>query len=113
MVVGTNVTGTLDFIQQIGRDMRSGSNGRILIIGPIAGFMPGSFQAVYNGTKAFLDSFSLALRGELRDSGFAVTCLMPGATETALSSGPAWRIRRSDPRRRTMPRWSPRSDSRR
>ena len=44
--------------------------------------MPGTFQAVYNGTKAFLDSFSFALRHEIRDSGVTVTCLMPGATET-------------------------------
>lgn len=33
--------------------------GRILITGSIAGFTPGSFQAVYNASKAFLDSFSL------------------------------------------------------
>jgi short-subunit dehydrogenase len=37
---------------------------------------------VYNGTKAFLDSFSFALRHELWNSGITVTCLMPGATET-------------------------------
>ena len=57
-------------------------SGRILITGSIAGFMPGTFQAVYNATKAFLDSFSFALREELRDCGVTVTCLMPGATET-------------------------------
>jgi short-subunit dehydrogenase len=56
--------------------------GRLLITGSIAGFMPGTFQAVYNGTKAFLDSFSFALREEIKDSGVTVTCLMPGATET-------------------------------
>ncbi len=44
--------------------------------------MPGTFQAVYNGTKALLDSFAFALRAELKDSGVTVTCLMPGATET-------------------------------
>jgi short-subunit dehydrogenase len=44
--------------------------------------MPGTYQAVYNATKAFLDSFSFALRHELKDSGVTVTCLMPGATET-------------------------------
>jgi short-subunit dehydrogenase len=44
--------------------------------------MPGTYQAVYNGTKAFLDSFSFALRHELKDSRVTVTCLMPGATET-------------------------------
>jgi len=57
-------------------------SGRILITGSIAGFMPGTFQAVYNGTKAFIDSFSWALRNELKDTGVSVTCLMPGATET-------------------------------
>jgi uncharacterized protein len=62
--------------------MRSRGKGRILITGSIAGFMPGTYQAVYNGTKAFLDSFSFALRKELEDSGVTVTCLMPGATET-------------------------------
>jgi short-subunit dehydrogenase len=44
--------------------------------------MPGTFQAVYNGTKAFIDSFSFALRAELKESGVTVTCLMPGATDT-------------------------------
>jgi short-subunit dehydrogenase len=81
-VIDTNVTGTLDLIQRVGREMRSRGEGRILITGSIAGFMPGSFTAVYNGTKAFIDSFSHALRNELKDSGVTVTCLMPGATET-------------------------------
>ncbi len=81
-VVNTNITGTLALIQKIGRDMRGRGNGRILITGSIAGFVPGAYQAVYNGSKAFLDSFSFALRAELKDSGVTVTCLMPGATET-------------------------------
>lgn len=81
-VVDTNVTGTLYLVQKVGRDMRARGSGRILITGSIAGFMPGTYQAVYNGTKAFLDSFSFALRAELKDSGVTVTCLMPGATET-------------------------------
>lgn len=81
-VIETNVTGTLDLIQRVGRDMRDRRAGRILITGSIAGLMPGTYQAVYNGTKALLDSFSYALRAELEDSGVTVTCLMPGATET-------------------------------
>jgi short-subunit dehydrogenase len=81
-VIDTNITGTLALIHRVGNDMRSKGEGRILITGSIAGFMPGSFQAVYNGTKAFIDSFSWALRNELKDSGVTVTCLMPGATET-------------------------------
>ena len=81
-VVNTNITGTLLLVRKVGRDMRQAGSGRILITGSIAGFMPGTYQAVYNGTKAFLDSFSFALRHELKDSGVSVTCLMPGATET-------------------------------
>ncbi|HEY5955062.1 MAG TPA: SDR family NAD(P)-dependent oxidoreductase [Polyangiaceae bacterium] len=81
-VINTNVTGTLDLVQRIGRAMRARGEGKILITGSIAGFMPGTYQAVYNGTKALLDSFSFALRAELKDTGVTVTCLMPGATET-------------------------------
>jgi short-subunit dehydrogenase len=81
-VVDTNVTGTIYLVHKVGRDMRARGSGRILITGSIAGFMPGTYQAVYNGTKAFLDSFSFAIRHELKDTGVTVTCLMPGATET-------------------------------
>jgi short-subunit dehydrogenase len=68
-VVNTNVTGTVELIHAVGNMMRRQRRGRILITGSIAGFMPGSFQAVYNATKAFLNSFSFALRNELKDSG--------------------------------------------
>jgi len=81
-VVDTNVTGTIYLLQKVGRDMRARKQGRILITGSIAGFLPGTYQAVYNATKSFLDSFSFALRHELQDQGITVTCLMPGATET-------------------------------
>ncbi len=81
-VVDTNITGTIYLIQKVGREMRRRGRGRILITGSVAGFVPGTFQAVYNGSKAFLDSFSFALRAGLKDSGVSVTCLMPGATET-------------------------------
>ncbi len=60
-VVDTNITGTLYLIQKAGREMRAAGKGRILITGSIAGFMPGTYQAVYNGTKAFLNSRVLTL----------------------------------------------------
>ena len=81
-VVDTNITGTIDLIQRLAAPMVARGKGRILITGSIAGFLPGSFQAVYNGTKAFIDSFSFALRNELKDTGVTVTCLMPGVTDT-------------------------------
>jgi uncharacterized protein len=81
-VIDTNITGTLDLLHRVATAMRQRGRGRILVTGSIAGLMPGAFQAVYNATKAFIDSFSLALRNELKDSGVSVTCLMPGATAT-------------------------------
>lgn len=62
--------------------MGTRGTGKILIAGSIAGLMPGSFQAVYDGTRAFLDSFSYALRNDPKDSGVTVSVLMPRATET-------------------------------
>ncbi len=81
-VIDTNVTGTLLLLHRVARTMQANRDGKILITGSIAGFMPGSFQAVYNGSKAFIDSFAGALRNELKDSGVTVTCLMPGPTDT-------------------------------
>lgn len=81
-VVDTNITGTIYLIQKVGRDMRARGRGRILITGSIAGFLPGTYQAVYNASKAFIDSFAFALRHEVKEQGITVTCLMPGVTET-------------------------------
>jgi short-subunit dehydrogenase len=81
-VIDTNISGTVHLVHHVGNMMRSARGGRILITGSIAGFLPGTFQAVYSGTKAFIDSFARALRHELKSSGVHVTCLMPGATDT-------------------------------
>ncbi len=78
----TNVTGTLLLIQPVLRAMVARGEGRVLITGSIAGYVPGPFNAVYNGTKAFIDSFAAAIGNEVKDSGVTVTCLKPGATET-------------------------------
>ena len=82
-VLNTNITGTLLLIQPIVKKRVERGDGKVLITGSVAGHLAGSFQAVYNGSKAFIDSFSAALNEELRDTGVTVTCLKPGATETA------------------------------
>lgn len=81
-IINTNITGTLLLIQPIVKRMVERGEGKVLITGSIAGHMAGTFQAVYNGTKAFIDSFSAALNEEIKGSGVTVTCLKPGATET-------------------------------
>jgi uncharacterized protein len=54
----------------------------VLFTSSIASTMPGAYQAVYNASKSFVQSFALALREELKDTGVTVTSLMPGPTET-------------------------------
>lgn len=81
-VIDTNITGTLLLLQPVLKTMVARGEGRVLITGSIAGHLAGSFQAVYNGTKAFIDSFAAAIGNELKDSGVTITCLKPGATET-------------------------------
>ena len=81
-VIDTNITGTLLLIQPVAKQMVARNAGRILITGSVAGHIAGAFQAVYNGTKAFIDSFSDALGNELKDTEVTVTCLKPGPTET-------------------------------
>lgn len=81
-VLDTNVTGTIYLIQQVAAGMVARNQGRILITGSIAGHIAGSFAAVYNGSKAFIDSFSDALGNELKETEVTITCLKPGPVET-------------------------------
>jgi uncharacterized protein len=81
-VIETNIVGTVYLLRRFACDMCERQRGHILITGSIAGFVPGTYQAVYNGSKAFIDNFSYALRREIKDKGVTVTCLMPGPTET-------------------------------
>ena len=81
-VIDTNITGTIYLVQKVVARMVERGQGMILFTGSIAGLMPGTFQAVYNGSKAFIDSFAWALRNELKDTGVSITTLLPGATDT-------------------------------
>ena len=64
------------------KDMIKRKEGKILNVGSIAGKIPGPYQSVYHGTKAFVNSFTEAIRSEVKDIGITVTVLLPGATET-------------------------------
>jgi short-subunit dehydrogenase len=81
-MVQVNVASQVHIVKHVATAMAGRRRGRILITGSIAGLMPGSFQSVYNGTKAFLDSWGEAIREELKEQDVVVTVLMPGATET-------------------------------
>jgi uncharacterized protein len=81
-LVDLNVRSTVHLCKLVVEDMVARDEGRILFTSSIASTMPGSYQAVYNASKSFVQSFALALRNELKDTGITVTSLMPGPTET-------------------------------
>jgi short-subunit dehydrogenase len=64
------------------KDMVGRNQGRILNLASIAGKTPGPWQAVYHGTKAFVHSFTEAIRSEVKETGVTITSLLPGATDT-------------------------------
>lgn len=64
------------------KDMLLRGSGRILNVSSVASKAPGPWQSVYHGTKAYVQSFSEALRVEVKDKGITVTTLLPGATDT-------------------------------
>lgn len=81
-VIKLNVESTVRLAKAIIPAMVRRGTGRVLITGSIAGDMPGPYYATYAASKAFLNSFSAALRYELRDTGVYVTTLLPGPTDT-------------------------------
>jgi short-subunit dehydrogenase len=81
-IIDLNVRSTVHLAKHVVRDMVARGEGRLLFTSSIASTMPGSFQAVYNASKSFVQSFALALRNELKDTGVTVTSLMPGPTDT-------------------------------
>jgi uncharacterized protein len=81
-IIDLNVTSTVHLTKRVLPDMIGRGRGRVLFTSSIASTMPGSFQAVYNASKAFVQSFAHAIRNELKDTGVTVTSLMPGPTDT-------------------------------
>ena len=81
-LIDLNVRSTVHLCKLVLADMVERDEGRILFTSSIASTMPGAFQAVYNASKSFVQSFALAIRNELKDSGVTVTTLLPGPTDT-------------------------------
>jgi uncharacterized protein len=81
-LIDLNVRSTVHLAKLLVPEMAARRAGRVLITSSVASTMPGPFQAVYNASKSFVQSFALALREELDGTGVTVTTLMPGPTET-------------------------------
>ena len=64
-VIDLNVRSTVHLAKLVLKDMVQRKQGRVLFTSSIAATMPGTFNAVYNASKAFIQSFSQAVRNEL------------------------------------------------
>ena len=95
-IIDVNISSTVRLAKHVLRDMVARDDGRILITSSIASTMPGSYQAVYNASKSFLQSFAQAVQSELKDTGVTITSLMPGPTDTEFFERADMRTRRSD-----------------
>jgi short-subunit dehydrogenase len=81
-MVQTNAVALMHLTKLYLKDMVSRNEGKILMLGSEASVVPNPLMAVYGATKAFIKSFSEAIRNELKDTNITVTVLMPGATNT-------------------------------
>ena len=81
-IIQLNIGAYVVFTKLCLREMQARGAGKILLVGSIAGELPGPLQAVYHGTKAFVNSFAESIQEENKDSPVVITNLLPGLTDT-------------------------------
>lgn len=85
-MIQVNVTALTELCRGVLPGMVERGRGGILNVASTAAFQPGPLMAVYYATKAYVLSFSEALRNELRGSGVTVTTLCPGPTRSGFQA---------------------------
>ncbi len=81
-IVQLNIIAVIILTKLFLKDRLPKGSGKILNLASVASKVPGPWHSVYHGTKAFVLSWSEAIREELKDSGITVTALLPGPTDT-------------------------------
>lgn len=85
-IIDLNITALTKLTHRLLPMLKSRTQASILNVSSIAGFLPLPTIAVYAASKAYVTSFSEALRAELRYTGVSVTTLCPGPVETEFGS---------------------------
>ena len=81
-LVAVNVDALVRLNHAVLPGMLDRGRGGILNVASTIAFQPAPYQATYGASKAFVLSFSQALRAEAKGSGVTVTALCPGPTRT-------------------------------
>ncbi len=82
-LIQVNVTSLMVLTKCFAAQMKKRGSGMILNVASTGAFQPGPYQASYYASKAFVLSYTRALKEELKGSGVSVYCLCPGPTDTA------------------------------
>ncbi|MES3018693.1 MAG: SDR family oxidoreductase [Bacteroidota bacterium] len=81
-IIELNISSLTILTKSFLKDMIRRNEGKILNVASVASKLPGPWQSVYHATKAYVLSFTEAIREELKDTGITITALMPGVTDT-------------------------------
>jgi uncharacterized protein len=81
-MISLNIIGLVSLSHLFIKDMKKLDYSNILNVASIAAFYPLPYYSVYGATKAFVLSFTEALRYELRETNINVSCICPGDTKT-------------------------------
>ena len=81
-IIQLNIASLVILTKLFLKDMVAANAGKILNVSSVASKIPGPLQSVYHGTKAFVQSFTEAIREEVKKTAVVVTALLPGATAT-------------------------------
>ena len=85
-LVQINVNAVIEITHFFLPDLLKQREAHILIVGSTSSFVPNPYMALYGGSKAFIYSFSRALRSELKKTSVSVSCLCPGPTKTEITA---------------------------
>ncbi|MDU5491979.1 MAG: SDR family oxidoreductase [Clostridium perfringens] len=84
-IINVNIISLTKLTKLILKDMIDQKDGKILNVASTGAYQPGPLISVYYASKAYVLSFSEALREEVKDKGINVVTLCPGATKTNFS----------------------------
>lgn len=84
-IIDLNIKSLTRLTYGILEKMKFRGKGKILNVASTGSYQPGPLIGVYYATKAYVLSFSAALREEVKEYGITVSALCPGATKTEFS----------------------------